>query len=193
MTTRQFGRLLQRTIVPECTCFRAPSSASSEMARIRFATRAAFRPSRTATTSSQQSYKAQQAARNRSMLLYSASTIVIVGAAAYLAVPLYRVFCSTTGYGGTPLTDKSRFDPSRLIPRYWGNDASRRIRVQFNADHSDGLPWSFVPQQREVKVLPGETALAFYTAKNHSKEDIIGIATYNVTPAQVRMLALLQP
>jgi hypothetical protein len=37
-----------------------------------------------------------------------------------------------------------------------------------------------------VRVLPGETALAFYTAKNLSPdEDIIGVATYSVTPAQV--------
>jgi cytochrome c oxidase assembly protein subunit 11 len=36
-----------------------------------------------------------------------------------------------------------------------------------------------------VRVLPGETALAFYTATNKSKEDIIGVATYSVTPGQV--------
>lgn len=47
------------------------------------------------------------------------------------------------------------------------------------------LPWKFVPQQREVRVLPGETALAFYTATNKSDEDIIGVATYSVTPGQV--------
>lgn len=63
--------------------------------------------------------------------------------------------------------------------------SERRITVQFNADASDSLPWSFEPQQKEVKVLPGETALAFYTATNNSDEDIIGIATYNVTPNQV--------
>jgi hypothetical protein len=39
--------------------------------------------------------------------------------------------------------------------------------------------------QRSVKVLPGETALAFYRAKNTGKEDLIGIATYNMTPEKV--------
>jgi cytochrome c oxidase assembly protein subunit 11 len=47
------------------------------------------------------------------------------------------------------------------------------------------LPWKFTPQQREVRVLPGETALAFFTATNMSEGDIIGVATYGVTPAQV--------
>ena len=34
-------------------------------------------------------------------------------------------------------------------------------------------------------MLPGETALAFYRAKNTSDQDIIGIATYNMTPDRV--------
>lgn len=62
---------------------------------------------------------------------------------------------------------------------------AKRIRVTFNGSVSDILPWKFVPQQREVRVLPGETALAFYTATNTSDEDIIGVATYSVTPGQV--------
>lgn len=54
----------------------------------------------------------------------------------------------------------------------------------FNAAVSDTLPWKFVPQQREVRVLPGETALAFYKATNKGDKDIIGVATYSVAPAQ---------
>ena len=56
----------------------------------------------------------------------------------------------------------------------------RRIKISFSASTSDTLPWSFRPLQKEVNVFPGETALAFYKAKNKSTEDIIGIATYNV-------------
>ena len=63
--------------------------------------------------------------------------------------------------------------------------SAKRIRVQFHASVSDVLPWKFTPQQREVRVLPGETALAFYTATNRSDSDIIGVATYSVVPAQV--------
>lgn len=63
--------------------------------------------------------------------------------------------------------------------------SSRRLRITFNGSVSDVMPWKFVPQQREVRVLPGETALAFFTATNKSAEDIIGVATYSVTPAQV--------
>ncbi|KAK8134663.1 cytochrome-c oxidase assembly protein [Apiospora sp. TS-2023a] len=84
------------------------------------------------------------------------------------------------GHGGAESNDPN-FDPaSRLVPV---TDA-KRIRVTFNASVSDILPWKFTPQQREVRVLPGETALAFYTATNTSDKDIIGVATYSVTPAQ---------
>ncbi|GAA5927033.1 Cox11p [Sporobolomyces koalae] len=142
-------------------------------------------PPTSAQQRAEQYRKAQQEhyqQRNRSLLLYSAATILLVTAGSYLAVPLYRVFCSTTGYAGTPVTDSSKFSKDRLIAR---TDLDRRIRVHFNADSSDSLPWTFTPQQKEVRVLPGETALAFYTAKNLSEEDIIGIATYNVTPNNI--------
>jgi len=56
------------------------------------------------------------------------------------------------------------------------------IRVQFVANTSSSLPWKFKPQQREVRVVPGETALAFYTATNQSDKPVVGISTYNITP-----------
>jgi cytochrome c oxidase assembly protein subunit 11 len=92
--------------------------------------------------------------------------------------------CQTTGWGGQPI--RAHGGPegdlsSRLRPV---TDAPR-IRVTFASSVSDVLPWKFVPQQKEVRVLPGETALAFYTATNTSDQDIIGVATYSVTPAQV--------
>lgn len=79
-----------------------------------------------------------------------------------------------------------KFEPERLVPI----ENARRIKVHFNADKSEQLPWKFIPQQKFVSVLPGETSLAFYTARNASDQDIIGIATYNVTPDRVRALSL---
>ena len=99
----------------------------------------------------------------------------------YAAVPLYRMFCAATGFAGTPKVGMGKFEADRLVPV----DDARRIKVHFNADKSDALPWTFTPQQKYVSVLPGETSLAFYRAKNKSDKDIIGIATYNVTPDRV--------
>ena len=99
----------------------------------------------------------------------------------YAAVPLYRAFCAATGFAGTPQVGSGKFAPERLVPV----ENARRIKVHFNADTSDALPWQFIPQQKYVSVLPGETSLAFYKARNKSNDDIIGIATYNVTPDRV--------
>ncbi|RKP36788.1 cytochrome c oxidase assembly protein CtaG/Cox11-domain-containing protein [Dimargaris cristalligena] len=110
--------------------------------------------------------------------MYSVALFISLVGATYASVPLYRMFCSVTGIGGTPNTESNRRDPEQLKPR----DERRKLRITFSASTSDQLNWSFTPQQREVRVVPGETALAFYTAKNKSDQDIIGVATYNVTP-----------
>jgi len=112
--------------------------------------------------------------------------IVVAVGASYAAVPLYRMFCAATGFAGTPKVGMGRFEAERLVPV----ENANRIKVHFNADKSEQLPWSFTPQQKYVTVLPGESSLAFYTAKNKSDRDIIGIATYNVTPDRVSLSSL---
>ncbi|CAG8571169.1 15284_t:CDS:2, partial [Dentiscutata erythropus] len=82
---------------------------------------------------------------------------------------------------GTPMMGTSTINPNCLVPP----KKSCQIKITFNADTLRALNWSFIPQQREVRVLPGETVLAFYTAKNVSNHDIIGIATYNVISSKV--------
>jgi cytochrome c oxidase assembly protein subunit 11 len=91
------------------------------------------------------------------------------------------MFCAATGFAGTPVVGTGRFEAERLVPI----EGAKRIKVHFNADRSEQLPWSFTPQQKYVTVLPGETCLAFYKAKNNADHDVIGIATYNVTPDRV--------
>ncbi|KAB5528186.1 cytochrome c oxidase assembly protein CtaG/Cox11-domain-containing protein [Coniochaeta sp. 2T2.1] len=126
--------------------------------------------------------------RNRTTMYYTLSIILGTVAFSYGSVPMYKMICQTTGWGGQPIrapghggTGSDDDLASRLQPV----EGAKRIRVTFNASVSDVLPWKFVPQQREVRVLPGETALAFYTATNKSDQDIIGVATYSVTPGQV--------
>ncbi|TKX20487.1 cytochrome c oxidase assembly protein COX11 [Elsinoe australis] len=125
--------------------------------------------------------------RNQNILYYTLSIILGTVALSYGSVPLYKTICQQTGWGGQPINihDKTSSETERTA-RLTPDTTSPRIRITFAGSTSDILPWKFTPQQREVRVLPGETALAFYTATNQSKEeDIIGVATYSVTPAQV--------
>ncbi|RAL17740.1 uncharacterized protein BO97DRAFT_467211 [Aspergillus homomorphus CBS 101889] len=126
----------------------------------------------------------QSQKRNASTLYYTLSIILGTVALAYGSVPLYKMICQQTGWNGQPSTTHRGGDndtASRVKPV---TDA-RRLRITFNGSVSDVLPWKFTPQQREVRVLPGETALAFFTATNKGPTDIIGVATYSVTPGQV--------
>jgi cytochrome c oxidase assembly protein subunit 11 len=59
---------------------------------------------------------------------------------------------------------------------------NRVLNIKFNADTSAQMAWQFQPQQNEIKVVPGETALAFYTATNPTNNPIVGISTYNIVP-----------
>ncbi|KAI9264242.1 cytochrome c oxidase assembly protein CtaG/Cox11-domain-containing protein [Phascolomyces articulosus] len=115
---------------------------------------------------------------NVSAGMYAAAIFISMLGLSYAAVPLYRLFCASTGYSGTPVTDTNRFAKERLVP----HNEQRRIRITFESNTSDALPWSFKPELREIYVVPGETALTFYKAKSKAKDDIVGIATYNVTP-----------
>ncbi|KAK1754316.1 cytochrome c oxidase assembly protein COX11, mitochondrial [Echria macrotheca] len=126
--------------------------------------------------------------KNRTTMFYTISIILGTVAFSYGSVPMYKMICQTTGWGGQPVRAHGAGgtgDDEDLASRLKPVKDAKRIRVTFSSSVSDVLPWKFVPQQREVRVLPGETALAFYTATNKSDKDIIGVATYSVTPAQV--------
>lgn len=99
----------------------------------------------------------------------------------YGAVPLYRIFCMITGFGGTTqIADLSNhhLDSSNELRQ------NKVITVYFSGDVSDTMPWKFSPMQQEIKVMIGETALAFYSAENPTDKSIVGISTYNVNPQQ---------
>eukprot|EP00941_MAST-03F_sp_MAST-3F-sp1_P004475 g4475.t1 len=119
----------------------------------------------------------EQSERSKNFALYLFATALGVLGFSYAAVPLYKVFCQATGYGGT--TQQASFEQ---IAKMTPVEGARPITIKFTSQVSSTLPWQFTPQQRSVKVVPGETALAFYTASNQSEKPIIGVATYNVLP-----------
>lgn len=124
-------------------------------------------------------YKSSSAfnARNRTTAIYVIAVAITVVGFSYLAVPLYRLFCQATGLGGTVKREEAgeKIEQMERIP-------DRELVIRFNADKSGAMRWNFRPQQTAVKVVPGETALAFYTATNPTDEPITGISTYNVVP-----------
>lgn len=196
-----------------------------------------FRGKRKAPTSSESSIHD----RNAKIASYAAAVVIGALGATYASVPLYKVFCQATGFGGTTqrvtLSDWAQQQeereaegktgrtgkisqalwsklkemsnvPAELLPsspgashgragpKTWTDEEAaarlaelkpvkdgRLITVRFDSTVGDVMPWEFVPTQLDVKVVPGETALSFFTAtNNHPDKAITGVATYNVHP-----------
>ena len=108
-----------------------------------------------------------------SALILASMAGAMVGLA-FASVPLYRLFCQLTGYGGTPKIALN------AAPAAAASDAT--ITVRFDANVDAALPWRFRPTTPEMTVRVGETVLAHYVAKNDSDSAVTGHAVFNVAP-----------
>ncbi|HEX3347787.1 MAG TPA: cytochrome c oxidase assembly protein [Acetobacteraceae bacterium] len=116
--------------------------------------------------------------RNRSNALLASTLVAIVVAmvgASFAAVPLYKLFCAVTGYGGTP----------QIGPETSATTSSKTIVVRFDADTNPALPWKFQPDQAEIRLKLGDQQVAFYNARNEADTPVTGVAVYNVTPDKI--------
>ena len=165
--------------------------------------------------------------RNQQIAWYMFAVVIGALGATYASVPLYKIFCQATGFGGTTQRvtlqewaqdreEREITGVSRLVQNFlnlvtqqqppgilrntgrvhtWTDEDAaaklaslkpvengRLITVRFDSTVGDVLPWTFVPAQLDVKVVPGETALSFFTVTNNSDKPITGVATYNVYP-----------
>ena len=92
-------------------------------------------------------------------------------ALAFASVPLYRVFCQVTGFGGT--TMKADAAPGAV---------AGQIGVRFDANIDPRLPWKFEPVQETVRIHPGARTTIYYQATNYTARSTTGQAIFNVTP-----------
>ncbi|PIR34742.1 MAG: cytochrome c oxidase assembly protein [Alphaproteobacteria bacterium CG11_big_fil_rev_8_21_14_0_20_44_7] len=112
--------------------------------------------------------------KNLSLAINLAMVAIGMLGMAYASVPLYNLFCRVTGYGGT----------TQIAAELPTDIREREITVRFNADIDSSLNWEFHADQIKSTVKIGENGLAYFTVKNLSDKDEIGMATYNVTPTK---------
>jgi cytochrome c oxidase assembly protein subunit 11 len=101
--------------------------------------------------------------------------VAVIGVMATLvaySVPLYRLFCAATGFGGT--TERVANDGGAVL--------GPAVTVRFNTYVAPGLPWRFKPEQNAVTVRLGEEKLVYFSAENLTDQPTVGHATFNVTP-----------
>lgn len=101
------------------------------------------------------SQQQKQRSRARQQGLAVAAVALAGVGISYAAVPAYQLFCRMTGYGGTT----QQIDPAEAVKATQEaaskGKSLKPIVVQFATNVSSGLPWSFVPTQKEVTVYPG--------------------------------------
>lgn len=113
-----------------------------------------------------------QAKADRKVALACFCAFAFMGGMSYAAVPLYRIFCQVTGYGGT--TQRAEKPSTGVIDRL--------MKVRFDGNVTPGMPWEFGPEKTVITVKVGENTLAFFKAHNTSDKPVTGTASFNVSP-----------
>ena len=97
--------------------------------------------------------------------------LVFMTGLAFASVPLYRAFCSATGFNGEARR-------ARETPRY-AVDKVMRVHFDVNAHN---IPWSFKPQVPYLDTQVGKTKMITFMVTNNADHPVTGRASYNVLP-----------
>lgn len=117
------------------------------------------------------------ACSNRKVALTAAAAALAMLGLGFASVPLYRIFCQVTGYGGTT----QRADEAQAATV---KDSGRTMSIRFDANVERNMPWQFKPLQRTDTVSVGARDMALFWAKNDSDKTVTGTASFNVEPEQ---------
>ena len=109
----------------------------------------------------------------RTGIVLGVVVLAMVGLA-FASVPLYRLFCQVTGFGGTTQVAEGSAPYGALdVPP---------VSVRFDANVNKKLPWKFEAMSKPVTLAPGEETVITYRATNLADVPTTGTATFNVTP-----------
>ena len=113
--------------------------------------------------------------RNLRVGLIAGAAALAMLALGYASVPLYRLFCQQTGYGGTP---------ARASEAVAGTVKAtmRQISIRFDSNVEGGMRWDFHPEANTQEVRIGARSLAFFVAENLTDKVVTGAASYNIAP-----------
>ena len=109
--------------------------------------------------------------RNRWLAYALTGVVAAMVGMAYAAVPLYALFCSVTGYGGT--TRVADENPKGVI--------ARQMTVRFDSNVDGSLLWRVTPS-KPVTARIGTVETINYVAENLTDQPITGHAIFNVAP-----------
>ncbi len=110
--------------------------------------------------------------KNRRVAIAAATVACAMVGLAYASVPLYKLFCEATGFGGT--TQVATAAPKDI--------AAETITIRFDSNIDSTLGWNFHASQTLQTIRIGEVAMASFSAHNFTTKESTGSATFNVAP-----------
>jgi cytochrome c oxidase assembly protein subunit 11 len=119
----------------------------------------------------------QLAQRNRRVGLMALLFALAMLGLGYASVPLYRLFCQVTGFGGT--TQRASEAQAAAV-----STSGETITIRFDANVERGMPWQFRPENTTDTIQLGGRRMAIFLARNTSDKPVTGRATFNVAPEQ---------
>lgn len=126
----------------------------------------------------------QQTGARRTALIAGAMALGML-CLGFASVPLYRLFCQVTGFGGTTQrASEAQYEKASASGQETGKPVSRTFSVRFDSNMASGMPWQFYPEKKRMSVDAGGRSMAIFVAKNLSDKPVTGRAVFNVTPTQ---------
>lgn len=118
---------------------------------------------------------------HRKIVIIGGIAAVVMFAFCFAMVPLYSVICRVTGIN-TSVPIKELTLPTSAANNT--QDLSREVTVQFVVVNNKGLPWDFFPNQKQIKVHPGENIKTSFHAKNATSRAMTIQAIPGMTPTE---------
>ncbi|MDF1758302.1 MAG: cytochrome c oxidase assembly protein [Legionellaceae bacterium] len=105
-------------------------------------------------------------------------SVLVIGmfAFGFALVPIYNSLCKALGINGKVTLEAVSYDPNKMVAD------DREVVVEFIATNNSGIPWSFYPKTRKIKVHPGEIAKLEFYAENKTDRRMTVQAIPSVTP-----------
>ena len=110
--------------------------------------------------------------KNRRVAILAMGIACAMVSLAYASVPLYKIFCQATGFGGT--TQVATAAPAEKAQKY--------ITIRFDSNIDSELAWNFRPLQVQQTIKIGEVGMAHFAATSFATAETTGTAMFNVTP-----------
>ncbi len=114
--------------------------------------------------------------KTKRLVVRLATAAVLMFGFGFALVPLYEVFCDITGLNGKNFNE----GPAAIS----SIDRSRTVKIQFVTVNPADMPWEFRPNERTMRVFPGEDKVTAFYAKNPTPEWMVAQAVPSVTPSE---------